>query len=278
VVVRYTFAVLVIALVLQLMFERRWANLLTLCLGGLPIALALGALDWATWGDPFHSMFAYVGFNAGEKAAKKFGREPWWYFVRVAGWLPWALLVGLPWTRLRRARALFPSALYLLALMVTPHKEGRFLFPVILWTAADLAPGFVSGMAELLQGGASGRRLAKLAVAVFIFSGAGSYAFMVDLDADLFRGTIEVGEDPATTGVLLAGHAGRWGSGGNFYLGRPLDVLFGVPGEEEFEGALKNPAINRVVAEHDLDLTELQEAGFKVLDRVGLTRVVILGR
>ncbi|HZI15988.1 MAG TPA: glycosyltransferase family 39 protein, partial [Myxococcus sp.] len=52
VVVRYPSAVFVLAALVWLAAARRWRLLAFTCAGGLGVAAALGALDFATWGSP----------------------------------------------------------------------------------------------------------------------------------------------------------------------------------------------------------------------------------
>ena len=59
VVVRYNFGLLALAAVIQELLRRRWKPALGAVAGGLIVAAALGALDWATWGHPFESMLKY---------------------------------------------------------------------------------------------------------------------------------------------------------------------------------------------------------------------------
>ena len=75
------------------------------CSGGPPsglgaVLLALGALDWATWGSPWHSVRAWFAFNVGSSgAARTFGAEApsyYWPFLwtQVPKWVWPALVLG----------------------------------------------------------------------------------------------------------------------------------------------------------------------------------------
>src|SRR5207245_1390548 len=77
VVSRYGSAVFVLAALVWLIGARRGRVLLGACVGGAVVALGLGALDWLTWGRPFHSVWTYLDFNVfSGRAAVIFGRAP----------------------------------------------------------------------------------------------------------------------------------------------------------------------------------------------------------
>lgn len=98
-------------------------------------ALLFGAVDRLTWGGWFHSAVAYLRFNLFEGRSSEFGRQPFFYYVRVL-WtsvgpvaLAWAVLGAIAW---RRSGWLWGTAvLFVLVHSFVPHKEVRFLFPAV---------------------------------------------------------------------------------------------------------------------------------------------------
>src|SRR6185437_8904280 len=96
VVLRYPSLVFVVPLGVSVLLARRWRPIVGMALGGLAMLLALGVLDWFTWGEFLHSLRAYLAFNRpGGPVGKAFGSEPWWWYVLpLGGMLP---LVLLPW-------------------------------------------------------------------------------------------------------------------------------------------------------------------------------------
>ena len=212
VVVRYNFGLLALAAVIQELLRRRWKPALGAVAGGLIVAAALGALDWATWGHPFESMLKYLTFNLGSGVANKFGSEPWTYFFPVIlKWTPWPLLVGFRRLELRRDRFLLPAALYLAALIATPHKEERFYFPVVLWVAMGLAPAAAEWFLDRWRTAGS-RWVAGLAAAAWVGASALVYSNLPDLETDLFKATMEIGKDPLMTGLIIVNES-KWGCG-----------------------------------------------------------------
>ncbi len=133
-----------------LAFEGRFRDLARFASGGLPVAIAGGMLDWATWGSPFHHLVEYVRFNWSQSGASSFGVQPAWShaLVLLVAALPLALcfppaaialLRKIPGARMPLAVAL----LYLAAHSAFGHKEPRFLLPILPLLGAVTASGLV---------------------------------------------------------------------------------------------------------------------------------------
>jgi len=157
VLLRPTNAVVGVAVAASLAFERRPRDVVRLVAGALPVAIAGGLLDLATWGRPFHSMIEYLRFNLFEGGARGFGVEPAWFYG-------WALLVTAPFVALtlptliavaRRsapARApLFVTFVYLLVHSAQGHKEVRFLLPIAPLMVALGAVGLNAWLEPILE-------------------------------------------------------------------------------------------------------------------------------
>ena len=113
---------------------RPTARWLWLLMGGLVPILAMGAVDWISWGSPFHSVFTYVRANSGG-IANIFGIEPGHYYLarELAVWgVATPLILGTAILGARRAAIL---AILSLTIFVTfsavPHKEWRFVYPAL---------------------------------------------------------------------------------------------------------------------------------------------------
>lgn len=109
----------------------RWLWLLT---GGILPVLALGAVDWVSWGSPFHSVITYVRANSGG-IANIFGMEPGHYYLtrELAVWgVATPLIFVTALLGMRRAPIL---AILSLTIFITfsavPHKEWRFVYPAL---------------------------------------------------------------------------------------------------------------------------------------------------
>jgi hypothetical protein len=126
-------------------------------------ALLFGLLDRLTWGSWFHSALVYLRFNLIEGKASAWGTSPWTYYLRVLwGAMPGlsaALLVGVALS-VRRAPGVFLVALAFVVLHSwIPHKELRFLLPVMPLVCALAAVGISSAAerwdARVLAGGSA---------------------------------------------------------------------------------------------------------------------------
>jgi hypothetical protein len=100
----------------------------------LPVA-ALGALDWLTWGAPFHSLITYLKTNTGGVAAL-FGVDPplaYWRLEKLAWGTATPLIVGTAALGAKRVPAVAVAlAATALTFSAIGHKEPRFLYPALL--------------------------------------------------------------------------------------------------------------------------------------------------
>lgn len=151
VLLRLQSAVFCVAVVAVLLARRQWRALQHVGLVLLVWAFLYGALDAATWHDApgakaggwFHSAVVYLRFNLIEGKAAGWGVAPWHFFLtHLWDSMPFvtaALGLGLLGS-LRKAPALgFVAVLFLALHSATPHKEYRFILPVLPVLAACCA-------------------------------------------------------------------------------------------------------------------------------------------
>ena len=280
VVTRYGSAVVVIAalgwLGAQALESKAVRPLVFTCLGGAGVALALGALDWATWGAPFHSLREYLDFNVfSGKAAAQFGAEPGWFYLPLLAWLAFWTSPGLILGLLRRAEGAslfaFCGVAYGVAISLTPHKEARFLYPgLVLLLVAAIPPwlGLLSRLAPVR---------ARALLGVCVLAGLGILAFPSPWRPERpeqFR--LVVAASREATGLVIV-NEGVWGAPGFFYLGKnipwfPCDFAE----DPRFVQAMASPVFNRAVTWDDRALDALSSSGFKVLETQGPAK--LLGR
>ena len=108
-------------------------------------ALAYGLVDQLTWGAPFHSARQYLRFNVIEGRSSDFGTAPFFHYARAlvtAEGLTMVPLIALTifGARSRPAVALIALAFFVVHSLI-PHKELRFLFPIIPLVCAQAALG-----------------------------------------------------------------------------------------------------------------------------------------
>jgi hypothetical protein len=278
VVSRYPSAILVLAALAWLLLRRRWQVFLWAIAAGAVVALALGALDWATWGRPFHSLLAYLDFNVlTGQAAARFGSQPgWFYLPYLAGMLPAWIWPALPFALSkpgdRMGLPLFMSLAYLLALSLTAHKEARFLYPALVLLSAYAAPG-LSRLLEILS--RRWKPAAALGTSLALAAGLLPLLGLGEIRGDQFRAIVEATRPEDARGLLIVGE-GVWGAGGYFYIGKQIPwTVADWPSDPSFRGAVASPAFNRAVTYDRRAEDDLVRNGFRVIDRIGRATVMV---
>ena len=155
-------------------------------------AAIYGLLDRLTWGSWFQSAIVYVRFNTVESGAASQGTSDVLYYMRTlframpAAAMVFCVLAG---AGARRAAGLFALILlFFLAHTIEPHKELRFILPILpLWGALAGV-----GLSELLSSpriaiARAGRGLATIALMAVIWSGA-AYRTLVFRDLGAHEG------------------------------------------------------------------------------------------
>jgi hypothetical protein len=260
----------VAAAVLWLGLRRRWRTLAWACLGLGLVLLGLGLLDWITWGRPWHSVVEWFRFNVlTDGAARMFGTEPaayYWPFLwtETPLWVWPALLLGVVLLRPGVGIAGTMAAALLVALLRTPHKEERFLYPVVVLLVLEAAPGW-GALLERLPRAAARLLLALGAVIATLLAAPPT----VDLRGDQFRALVKSVRPPETTGLLIV-NEGLWGAGGFFYIGKPIPWLTcDFAYDRNFVVAVRDRRFNRAITFEGRAVAELQAAGFRVVGQEG---------
>jgi len=142
--------------------RRRWPATREVALVLLGWAFVYGALDAYAWHDVpgaklggwFHSAFVYLRFNLIEGKAAAWGTSPWSYYLRTL-WSSMAgvtvlLAIGAGLAARRAPGVLLVVLAFLVLHSVTPHKELRFILPVLPLAAALLGVGLATLADELV--------------------------------------------------------------------------------------------------------------------------------
>jgi hypothetical protein len=276
-VVRYGSLPAVAAGLIWVAARRRWMAFAWTAVGLAVVLLALGALDWATWGAPWHSVRAWADFNVRSSgAARAFGTEPpgyYWPFLwsQVPLWIWPALVLGAVWARPRFGPAGTMAALMFVAMVQTAHKEERFLYPVVVLLVAEAAPG----LGALLERCRATWQRGVIALAALVLTLHAALPTM-DVRGDQFRAIVKATRPAGVTGLLVV-NEGIWGAGGYFYIGKRIPwMVADWPRDGTFVVAMRDPTYNRAVTFDGRALAELQAAGFRIIGQEG--RETILAR
>jgi phosphatidylinositol glycan class B len=270
---RPTNGVIGLGAVLSLLLERRFRDSFRLGLGALPVMVAGGLLDWATWGRPFHHLVQYLKFNWLDSGADIFGVQPaYTYVLLLLSCAPLLVLFILPVvvTLLRKVpqsrTSLVVAGVYLVVISMLGHKEARFLLPILPLLATLTAAGVATLVAPWLDRHATAaqtRALTLVAAAVLVvfgMLGARGLTFEDVQDArgephdrllfgkrnSINRLLVKAGEQSDLCGLLILGlMPNELFSGGTTYLHR--DVLLTSPSTRPM-WALMSQAANYAVS------------------------------
>jgi GPI mannosyltransferase 3 len=195
---RYQEGLILVGVVLFLIGHRRAQALPMLLVGAAIPALAVGLLDGATWGVPFHSLFAYFQANVLEGAAARFGSMPGWFYawyVVAALGLGAAFMVALPWAgRQGLALVLTVAGTTLVAHSLTDNKQLRFVVPAMLVLMTATACGIEAALQRLPE---RRRGLALVAaLGLWVLASAHTASGLTFADLGIFAGQPEAAASP----------------------------------------------------------------------------------
>lgn len=204
-------------------------------------AFALGFIDKLTWGAWFQSAIRYIAFNVVEGRAAEWGVAPFSYYGRVAlTAMPGpalVLLVTMPFALVRAAGPVLTCVAFVLLLAITPHKEFRFVVPVLPLMFAMAAVG-AAVLAEMVRTRMVTTVLAMALTIVAVHSGLRAPALTFgELGVLDKRGNLSAwGYSGAVNRLLLAAHRQAdlcglkveavhmaW-AGGQSYFHRPVNL------------------------------------------------------
>lgn len=228
---RIPYAPLAVLVGLDFAARGRLRQTLLLALGALVPVLFFGAVDWLTWGEPFHSMIAFVDYNFVQGKASQHGvSPPGWYVETMAGRGGAFLALSAPLVLLQIRRAWKPALLAIVAvayLSTQAHKEERFA--LVFWPLWCAAFGVAAARTRELLARRPGLALAAsiaCGIALALLAAQGAWSLRGGMGKDysnlhgLYDGQTWVGRQPDATGLLLPGRPHL--NGGCFRTGRNL--------------------------------------------------------
>lgn len=286
-VIRSQNGLIALGLALMLIAQSRRRDLEAYGSGLVLTVVAGGVLDRMTWGGFFHSFWTYWAFNLEQGGGARFGVEPAGYYAHVlataVGWPALPLGAGLLLS-LRRAPALGLIVLaFVIAHAAVPHKELRFLLPIMPLASSLSALGLSTLLdrsgslaSQLTWGGGLALAIAMASRSVnatFTDFGqnrpplGGRISVWQQAD-DVNRLLWRAGERSDLCGLALIGWGPIW-SGGFTYLHRDVAFLWASSPEQLAVHAVD--AANYVVAQDH----ELLPSGYSAIVASGRA---VLGR
>jgi phosphatidylinositol glycan class B len=225
VIARYPALVFVLPLGGAWFLTKRWRGLAGFACGLGGALLVLGLLDLATWGSPWLSLRHYLMFNRpGGGVAVAFGVHPWWWYAPIfAGMAPLPLLYPFVQGLRRPGLPLACLLSYLAVILLHPHKEPRFLLPLLpLLTICAARDAFV----DLQRCRASFPKVCLFSLPLYAAYSlaAASVLLPFALNRNIVDGEIAAGRDPGLVGLLV--DENFWATAGRFYLHRDVPVRY----------------------------------------------------
>jgi phosphatidylinositol glycan class B len=244
---RYQNGLIALGIPAIMLSDRRFKDALEYSAAAALFGLLGGLLDWFTWGKPFHALLKYVWFNL-KKSAYKFGAYPFSYYAKVA----WtangpAILVIVAGLALSVRRTPKLSALviaYVLVHCLVPHKEFRFLMPIVPLALTLAAVGLADALGRVRYGAPLGAALALVCAASMGWFATRltweKLGFPSDRGArspwhsgeGINRLLWTLGETPDVCGVIVTGESFGW-IGGYSYFHRDVNMYPNLGPDEQ---------------------------------------------
>jgi hypothetical protein len=233
------------------------------------VGLLGGMLDWVTWSYPFESFWVYLKFNLIDgRAAEVFGASSIGYYFGLlessVGSMLGLLVVGLAVAWRRSPELVTLVAVFFGVHCFIPHKELRFLLPVVPLAVALAGVG----LTDLFEAASGSWRLPvgiTLAMAVAMGAKAATPRLrdvgrpgdqnIWHIGEDYFRAMWKVASRPDLCGISLVDNDREW-TGGYTYLHRNVPMYFDLDHLKE---------TNYVVGGHEEKLPE----GWQHLGNIG---------
>jgi MFS family permease len=239
---RYQSGLIAVGVLAITLSERRIRDAMYYGVAAGVVGVLGGLLDWFTWGMPFHAFKMYLWFNL-FKSADKFGAYPFGYYADVAwtisGPALLVIVVGLIFSARLAPRLLALVAGYVLIHCVVPHKEFRFLMPIMPIALALSAAGLVDALRRVRAGMTSAVLLAIGSAAFMGFQATQLTWEKIGFPSDrgarspwhsgegLNRLLWSLGPKDDLCGVMVTGESFGW-TGGYSYLHRDVNMFAGT--------------------------------------------------
>jgi hypothetical protein len=228
-VIRFSEAIFIVPCLIYLIMEKRIRHAVWVSLASLVTGMALlGISDYYYWGSPFFSLKNIIDYTLVMKLSSRGYQTPLYYITHIGEWSN-GLMVVLAVLAFRWKKhtitiwALSP----LLLLSLFPHKESRYLVPVIPFFAAMAGIGVWYWLKETAANPALKLPKRQLQALLLSFAFIGSLLF--EVDGFRFRRS-EAGVDvakylTAQKNIQSVAFEQVWRAGGKIYLHKIPQVL-----------------------------------------------------
>jgi hypothetical protein len=209
--------------------ERRWRD--GICVGLAAVAafgIVIGAADALYTGSPFSSLRFAFDYTIAKGQSSRGYNSAFWYATHGGIWSTWIVVaLALAGTRRRTVAVACWAWLPVLALSALPHKEARYLIPVVPFVSLLAAEGcrrLIAYARQLSEPKADFLR-ATLIVCVVLSALHDMAGWrLARTDADLRAMAAVRAADPRPDAVIAVEQ--EWRVGGRLYLdGRSLVIL-----------------------------------------------------
>jgi len=133
---RFSELIFIVPIISYLVLDRRTKDAVVIAFVFIvACASILGISDFLYWGSPFYSLWNIVDYTLVKKLSSR-GYEPFYQYLRVSEWSNYFLfLLFLLSFKLKNWKLLSLAIIPLLLLSTLPHKESRYLVPIIPFVA-----------------------------------------------------------------------------------------------------------------------------------------------
>jgi len=232
-VIRFSEIIFIIPFMVYLLLQKRIRHAAVMA-GSCIItgAALLGISDFLYWGSPFFSLKNIIDYTLVKKLSSRGYQSPLYYFTHFWEWTNLFVIIlaaaALKWkNRFVALWAVFP----IIILSILPHKEARYLIPVLPFWASLTALGFYSWLERIMESknlneAARWKKLTQSSLLlVFIFCAS----FILEIDGYRSRRS-ESAVDTARyithqKGVEKIAIEQTWKAGGILYLHKIPAVL-----------------------------------------------------